>query len=78
LTKKQIEDHDSASIQGAIEGTVVSGAAAGALSWYLNRRWPYYRSLPLTLKVLGVVIIVAPCLSIQAERRGLEYDRSQW
>jgi hypothetical protein len=27
---------------------------------------------------MGVVILVAPCLTIQAERRGLEYDRSQW
>ncbi|KAI6121131.1 hypothetical protein F5141DRAFT_1193990 [Pisolithus sp. B1] len=45
------------------------------LPFILNRRWSYYRSLPLSLKALGVVIIVAPCVSIQAERRGLEFDR---
>jgi hypothetical protein len=56
----------------------VSGAGAVGGSWYLNRRWPYYRSLPPSLKLLGVVIVVAPCLAIQAERRGLEYDKSQW
>jgi len=30
------------------------------------------------LKALGAIIITAPLLAIQAERRGLEYDRSQW
>jgi len=34
--------------------------------------------LPLSLKALGVVIVTAPLLAIQAERRGLEYDKSQW
>ncbi|KAF7335361.1 HIG1 domain-containing protein [Mycena sanguinolenta] len=45
---------------------------------YAHRRWAYYRSLPPSLKVLGVLIVAAPALSIQAERRGLEYDKSQW
>ncbi|PFH49257.1 hypothetical protein AMATHDRAFT_63534 [Amanita thiersii Skay4041] len=44
----------------------------------MNRAWPAYRRMPISLKVLGGVIIVAPLLAIQGERRGLEYDRSQW
>ncbi|KAF9450946.1 hypothetical protein P691DRAFT_757733 [Macrolepiota fuliginosa MF-IS2] len=78
LTDKQITDHAAASRRGALEGTLVSGGAALTGSWYLNRNWAAYRRLPLSLKALGVIIVVAPCLAIQAERRGLEYDRSQW
>ncbi|KAJ7639382.1 hypothetical protein FB45DRAFT_905458, partial [Roridomyces roridus] len=47
-------------------------------SVYAHRRWTYYRQLPPSLKLLGVLVIAAPALSIQAERRGLEYDKSQW
>ncbi|KAH9482343.1 Respiratory supercomplex factor 2, mitochondrial [Psilocybe cubensis] len=78
LTDKQREDHAAASRKGALEGTLASGAVALAGSLWANKRWPAYRRLPLSLKTLGVIIIVAPCLSIQAERRGLEYERSQW
>ncbi|KAF8634790.1 hypothetical protein AX15_000706 [Amanita polypyramis BW_CC] len=78
LTEQQIRDHEAASRRGAVEGVVVGTAAATSAGWYLNRRWIAYRNLPLTLKFLGGVIIVAPLLAIQAERRGLEYDRSQW
>lgn len=51
---------------------------AFAGSYWAHRRFPAYRNLPLSLKALGIIIITAPLLSIQAERRGLEYDRSQW
>lgn len=61
-----------------MEGTLVSGGAALAASYYLHRNVESYRRLPLSLKALGIIIIVAPCLSIQAERRGLEYERSKW
>lgn len=44
----------------------------------MQRRWAYYRKLPIQLKALGVVLIVAPLYAVQAERRGLEYDRSTW
>jgi hypothetical protein len=76
--EKQIQEHDAASKRGAIEGALGSGAAAIAASLWAQRRLPAYRNLPISLKALGVIIIVAPCVSIQAERRGLEYDRSQW
>jgi hypothetical protein len=34
--------------------------------------------MPISLKALAAAIIVVPAFSIQAERRGLEYDKSQW
>ncbi|KIM46505.1 hypothetical protein M413DRAFT_316758 [Hebeloma cylindrosporum] len=78
LTPEQLKAHDAASRRGVIEGTLVSGAVALAGSYWAQQRFPAYRRLPLSLKALGVVVIVVPCLSIQGERRGLEYDRSQW
>ncbi|KXN89459.1 Respiratory supercomplex factor 2, mitochondrial [Leucoagaricus sp. SymC.cos] len=78
LTDQQLAEHAAASRRGALEGALVSGSVALAGSYYMHRTWPAYRRLPLSLKALGIVIVVAPCLSIQAERRGLEYDRSQW
>jgi len=78
LTGTQIQEHDAASRRGALEGALASGSVALAGSYWAQRNMAAYRRLPLSLKALGVVIIVAPCLSIQAERRGLEYDRSQW
>jgi len=78
LTQKQVEEHTAASRRGAIEGTILGGSIAFAGSYWAQRRLPAYRNLPLSLKALGIIIITAPLLSIQAERRGLEYDRSQW
>ncbi|KAJ7462131.1 hypothetical protein FB451DRAFT_1267897 [Mycena latifolia] len=77
-TDEQIAAHTAASRRGAIEGTLVAGTAATLASIYSHRRWAYYRHLPPSLKVLGILVVTAPALSIQAERRGLEYDRSQW
>ena len=78
MTNKQIEEHDAATRKGAIEGVLTGGAVALAGSYLAHHYTAVYRRLPISLKVMGIVIIVAPCLSIQAERRGLEYDRSQW
>ena len=57
---------------------MVGIAVATSTAWLLSRRWTAYRNLPFSLKVLGGVIITGPLVAIQAERRGLEYDRSQW
>ncbi|KAJ3502235.1 hypothetical protein NLJ89_g8981 [Agrocybe chaxingu] len=78
LTEEQFAAHAAASRRGAIEGALASGTVALAGSYWAQRNLPTYRRLPLSLKTLGVIILVAPVLSIQAERRGLEYDRSQW
>ncbi|KAJ7098691.1 hypothetical protein B0H15DRAFT_821870 [Mycena belliarum] len=77
-TEEQIAAHTAASRRGALEGTLFAGSIATLASVYSHRRWEYYRRLPPSLKILGILIITAPTLSIQAERRGLEYDKSQW
>ncbi|KAJ7118558.1 hypothetical protein C8R43DRAFT_1036059 [Mycena crocata] len=77
-SEEQIAAHAAASRRGALEGGLAAGTVATIGSIYSHRRFAYYRNLPPSLKVLGILIIAAPALSIQAERRGLEYDKSQW
>ena len=42
------------------------------------RRYPAYAKLTPSLKMLGGLLFTVPLLAIQAERRGLEYDQTQW
>ncbi|KAF9534571.1 hypothetical protein CPB83DRAFT_203075 [Crepidotus variabilis] len=78
LNQEQVQEHTAASRRGAIEGAALGASVGLAGSYWAQRRLHAYQRLPLSLKALGIIIITAPCLSIQAERRGLEYDRSQW
>ncbi|KAG2129553.1 uncharacterized protein EDB93DRAFT_1182289 [Suillus bovinus] len=78
VTQEELDGHTSATIRGAAEGALASAAVAIPTSLLLNRRWASFRVLPLPLKVMGTVMLVAPCLCIQAERRGLEFDRAHW
>ena len=74
----EIEGENAATTRGAIEGALL-GTAIAAPTWYtLNRKWPTFRSMPLTIKTLGAVIIIAPLISIRAEHRGLEFHRQYW
>jgi hypothetical protein len=78
LTEEQLAAHSRVVRRGAIEGAAAGLLIAGAGSLYAYRRIPSYRNLPLSLKALGPVIVVAPLLSIQAERRSIQYEESQW
>lgn len=64
--------------RGALEGGVAGGILALGGSYYLQRRFHTYRHLPLSLKALGVVIVVVPAITIQAERHSLEFERGRW
>ncbi|KAI0080881.1 hypothetical protein K474DRAFT_1704419 [Panus rudis PR-1116 ss-1] len=77
-TQEELEGHHRATVRGAIEGVAAGLAISLPGSYYLHRRWAYYRNLPIQLKALGVVLVVAPLYAIQAERRGVEYDKSTW
>lgn len=74
VTKEDLENHGKATLQGMTEG-FVGGLAAGTAGFsYLRRVSPYYRSLPITIKTLGFVLVIAPAIAAQAERRGVQYD----
>ncbi|KAH8113326.1 hypothetical protein DFH11DRAFT_1705407 [Phellopilus nigrolimitatus] len=74
VTQEDIDNHSKQTLRGMTEGAAASLAVAVPGSFYLHRRWAYYRSLPITIKALGVVLVVAPCIAAQAERRGVQYD----
>ncbi|TDL29634.1 hypothetical protein BD410DRAFT_709506 [Rickenella mellea] len=78
VSQEELEGHAAATWRGALEGTAASLAVGVPGSYFLHRRWPYFRSLPIPIKVLGVVLLWGPALAIQAERRGVEYDRAHW
>ncbi|KAH7890440.1 hypothetical protein F5I97DRAFT_1799759 [Phlebopus sp. FC_14] len=78
VSAEEMQGYNAAIVRGATEGFFSSLAFAAPASFLLHRRWAYYRALPLPLKFMGTVMVIAPCVSIQAERRGLEYDRLHW
>ncbi|KAH7887489.1 hypothetical protein F5I97DRAFT_1860838 [Phlebopus sp. FC_14] len=78
ITDEKFKGHTAATLKGALEGTLLGSGIALPTMYLLNRRWPYFRTLPPTLKTLGVVIVVTPLTSIRAEQRAVEYDRQQW
>jgi len=65
-------------IRGAVEGTVMGATITIPSIYILNRRWPYFRSLPVQLKVLGAIVVVFPMMSIRAEHRMVDFERSHW
>jgi len=77
-TPEELAEHQKATIRGAIEGVLGGLAISLPASYYFQRTSQYYRALPPHLKALGVVLIVGPTFAIQAERRGVEYDKSTW
>lgn len=73
-----MREHSKAVRRGAIEGAIAGAILSGGATYYAHNRIPAYRALPISLKALGPIILIAPLLSIQAERRSLQYDESQW
>ncbi|KIJ69844.1 hypothetical protein HYDPIDRAFT_120963 [Hydnomerulius pinastri MD-312] len=78
LSSEELQGHNAATTYGAIEGALIGTGITLPTFYLLNKRWSYYRALPLPLKVLGGVIVVAPLVSIRAEKKGLEFERRHW
>ncbi|KAI0005059.1 hypothetical protein BJV74DRAFT_806659 [Russula compacta] len=74
ITREEYDAFDRATIRGSIEGIVGGLAISLPASFAAQRYWPAYRTLPLSLKALGVVLVVGPVWAIQTERRGVEFD----
>ncbi|THH12377.1 hypothetical protein EW145_g34 [Phellinidium pouzarii] len=75
VTQEDLKNHANATLRGMAEGAAAALALALPGSFYLHRRWAYYRSLPITIKALGVVLLVGPAVALQAERKGVQYDK---
>ncbi|KAG8956850.1 hypothetical protein FRC04_000328 [Tulasnella sp. 424] len=77
LTEEEANAHQHQVLKGGAEGLVYGLATSLPLSYLAHRRWPYYRSLPPSLKALGVVFVTAPWCVIQAERRAMQFEEEQ-
>ncbi len=78
LTEEQLVGHNNATMRGALEGFAAGTGLGMAGSAVLGRYSAGYRALPPSLKALGIIFVAAPAFAIQAERRGIEFDKSQW
>lgn len=74
VTQEELQAFDRATVRGSIEGIAGGLAISVPASYAAHRYLPAYRALPMSLKALGVILIVAPAWAIQTERRGVEFD----
>ncbi|KAG8931131.1 hypothetical protein FRC03_012757 [Tulasnella sp. 419] len=78
ISKEEADAYQRTVINGGIKGAAYGLAVSLPGTYLLNRRWAYYRSLPPSLKALGVVTVAVPWCVIQAEREGMKFERDQW
>ncbi|KAF8559142.1 hypothetical protein OG21DRAFT_881600 [Imleria badia] len=78
LSEDERRQHRAVTIRGALEGGLIGTGIALPTFYLLNRRSSYYRSVPFPIKLLGGVIIVAPLVTIQAEKRSLGFGHRHW
>ncbi|KAF8514842.1 hypothetical protein BU17DRAFT_68204 [Hysterangium stoloniferum] len=78
LTEEEIRAQSHATMVGGMKGFFGGLALALPASYLANKRWPYYRSLPPSIKALGVVSVVIPSFVIAAEQAGHAFERLQW
>ena len=78
LTEEELKGHQHATVIGGAKGFFGGLAVALPVSAVAQRRWAYYRSLPLSIKALGVVSVVVPAFVIAAEQAGHAFERQQW
>ncbi|CAL1701005.1 unnamed protein product [Somion occarium] len=78
VTKEEQDAQQRATIEGGAKGFFGGLAFALPASYLLNRRWPYYRHLPPSLKALGVIVVVVPSFVISAEKAGQRFERERW
>jgi len=73
-----LRDHQHAVAVGGAQGFLGGMVAALPASYVANKRWPYYRNLPPSLKALGVVMVVVPSFLITAETAGRRFEQDNW
>ena len=63
---------------GGLKGLAVGLAASLPASYYLQRKFTYYRNLQPSLTARGVILVAVPACVISAEKAGIAYEREQW
>ncbi|KAG8897079.1 Platinum sensitivity protein [Tulasnella sp. 403] len=77
LTQEEAQAHQYVVVKGGAKGFALALATSLSASYLLHKRWAYYRSLPPSLKALGVVMVVAPWTVIEAERQSGFFELEQ-
>jgi len=77
LTQEELAEHQQRVFDGGVKGMAYGLAVALPVSYLAHRRFPYYRSLPPSLKALGVIMVAVPWCVIEAERNGIAYEEEQ-
>jgi len=75
---EKLRDHQYAVAVGGAQGFLGSLAAALPATYVANKRWPYYRNLPPSLKAFGIVMTVVPAFVIAGETAGRRFERNNW
>ncbi|KAI0796807.1 hypothetical protein C8Q75DRAFT_846226 [Abortiporus biennis] len=78
ITPEERAAQQHATVVGGAKGFFGGLAVALPASYILQKRWHYYRSLPLSLKAFGVIIIAVPSFVISAEHAGLKFEKQHW
>ncbi|KAI0677095.1 hypothetical protein C8Q78DRAFT_987559 [Trametes maxima] len=77
-SKEEQDAQQRATTEGGLKGFAGGLAFALPASYILHRRWPYYRSLPPSLKALGVILVAVPSFVISAEHAGQRFEEERW
>jgi len=75
---EKLRDHQYAVAVGGAQGFLGALGAALPASYIANKRWPYYRNLPPSLKAFGVVMVVVPAFIIAGETAGRRFEQDNW
>jgi len=78
VTPEEEAAHQKFVVAAGVKGFTGGLALSLPASYLLHQRWPYYRALPPSLKVMGVIAIAVPAFAIAAEQASMKFDRMQW
>lgn len=78
VTEEELLELDKVTRRGAAEGILAGLAISLPGSFLLQRTSAWYRSLPIQLKALGVILVVGPTYAIQTERRAVQFDEERY
>lgn len=73
-----MREHQYAVAVGGAQGFLGAMALALPASYIANKRWPYYRNLPPSLKAFGVAVAVVPVFIIGGETAGRRFEQDNW
>ncbi|CDO71354.1 hypothetical protein BN946_scf184908.g112 [Trametes cinnabarina] len=76
--QEELDAQQRATLIGGLKGFVGGLAFALPTSYFMHRKWPYYRALPPSLKALGIIIVAVPSFVISAEHASQRFEEQRW